>query len=126
MSNITNYHELLLEKQRLNLLLTERKILLKTEFEEVKEKLKPFSQIIGFVGKLTSKGSGNPLLNAGITIGVNLLLKKVLLRNAGWVIRLLMPAMVKNYLSHEAEETNNVFAKIGGFFKKRFKQHQQV
>jgi hypothetical protein len=123
MNNITNYRELLVEKQRLTLLLEERKILLQTEFEEVKEKLKPLSHLVNVVGKLSSKDTGNPLLNVGVSIGVNLLLKNVLLRNAGWIVKLLMPAMVKNYLSHEPEQTTGFFNKIGGFLKKQFKQH---
>ena len=126
MNNITTYQDLLQEKQRLTLLLAERNMLVKAEFVAIKTKLKPLTNIIDVVEKMSSKDTRNPLVNAGIDIGVNLLLKNVLLRNAGWIIKLLMPALVKNYLSHETSEVESVFAKIKGFFKKQFKQHQQA
>ena len=126
MNNITTYNDLLQEKQRLTLLLAERKILVKTEFEEIKLKLKPITNIIDVVEKVTSKDTSNPLLNSAIGMGVNFLLKNVLLRNAGWVTKLVLPVLAKNYLSHEVDETKNFFSKIGGFIKRKFKQHQQA
>lgn len=125
-NNITTYDDLLQEKKRLKLMLEERKILVQTEFEEIKVKLKPVTNIINTVEKMTSKDRSNPLLNAGIDIGVNLVIKKLLLRNAGFVAKLLIPMLAKNYLSHEVEEKDNLFTKIGGFFKKTFKQYQQA
>ena len=125
MNNITTYNDLVQERQRLSLLLEERKILVKTEFEEIKIKLKPLTNIVEVVEKMSSKDTSNPLLNAGISMGVNFLLKNVLLRNAGWITRLVLPVLAKNYLSHEVEEKNNVFSKIGKFFKRTFlKPHQ--
>ena len=125
MNNITTYNDLMQEKQRLSLLLEERKILVKTEFEEIKLKLKPLTNIVEVVEKMSSKDTSNPLLNAGISMGVNFLLKNVLLRNAGWITRLILPVLAKNYLSHEVEEKNNIFSKIGKFVKRTFsKQHQ--
>jgi hypothetical protein len=125
MNNITTYNDLVQERQRLSLLLEERKILVKTEFEEIKIKLKPLTNIVEVVEKMSSKDTSNPLVNAGISMGVNFLLKNVLLRNAGWITRLVLPVLAKNYLSHEVEEKNNIFSKIGKFFKRTFlKPHQ--
>jgi hypothetical protein len=124
MSNqITTYEELLQEKKRLKLLLEERKILVQTEFEEIKVKLKPVTSIIETVEKMTTKDKSNPLLNMGIDVGVNLILKKLLLRNAGFIVKLLVPLLAKNYLSHEVEEPNNIFSKLGKFVRKTF-MHQ--
>lgn len=120
MSKITNYEELLAEKQRLKLLLSEREMELKTEFEEIKAKLRPLAQIMDFAEKITSKEKNNPLINTGIEVGVNFLLRKVLLRNAGWIIKLLMPVLVRNYLTHEVKEENGWMQKITRFFKKQF------
>ena len=125
MNNITTYNDLVQEKQRLSLLLEERKILVKTEFEEIKLKLKPLTHIVEVVEKMSSKDTSNPFINAGISMGVNFLLKNVLLRNAGWITRLVLPVLAKNYLTHEVEEKNNIFSKIGKFVKRTFsKQHQ--
>ncbi len=120
MTNIHSYAELLEEKQRLTLLLAERKVLVKAEFEDIKEKLKPAKAAWEWVNKLTSKDNTNPLLNAGIDVGVNFLLKKVFLRNAGFIVKLVMPFVVKNFLSHEVAESDNIFTKVGGLFKGNF------
>ncbi len=122
-SHIQSYSDLLEEKKRLKLLLEERKILVQAEFEVIKVKLKPVSTIIDTVEKMTTKDKSNPLINMGIDVGVNLLLKKLLLRNAGFIVKLIVPMLAKNYLSHEVEEKNNIFSKIGSFFKKQFKSH---
>ena len=120
MTNIHSYKELLEEKQRLTLLLAERKVLVKAEFEDIKEKLKPAKAAWGWIQKLTSKDASNPLLTAGIDVGVNILLKKVFLRNAGFIIKLVMPFVVKNFLSHEVAEKENIFTRMGGLFKGNF------
>jgi len=126
MNNITTYNDLVLEKKRLRLLLEERKILVQVEFEEVKIKLKPLTHIIDMVEKITSKDKRNPLFNVGVDLGVNLLLKNVFLRNAGFIVKLIVPLLAKNYLSHEVEETKDVFSKIGHFIKKKIRQYQQA
>lgn len=119
MNNINTYRELEVEKQRLRLLLNERKILMEAEFENVKAKLKPFLHILDFTDKITTKDRHNPLINKGIEVGVNFLLKKVLLRNAGWVTSFILPLILKNYLSHEVAENPTWIQKIGHFLKKK-------
>ncbi len=125
-NSIRNYNDLLLEKQRLTLLLNERKILLKTEFEEVKISLKPVKRVFEIVGKFTSKDSSNPLLTASIDMGINLVVKNFLLRNAGWIVKLVMPALLKNYLSHEITEDGNFLSKVGNFIKRQIRHYQQA
>lgn len=121
MSNITSYQDLLIEKQRLTLLLYERKIQLTTEFEQIKTKLRPLAGILDFAEKITTKDRNNPLINMGIEVGVNLLLKKVLLRNAGWIIKIIMPFVVKNFLSHEAAENPTWIQKMVHMIKKKIR-----
>jgi hypothetical protein len=57
-------------------------------------------------------------------MAVNFLLKNVLLRNAGWVAKIVLPIIAKNYLSHEMEGANDIFSKITRFIKRKIKQHQ--
>jgi hypothetical protein len=120
MSKISNYEELLLEKQRLKLLLSEREMALRTEFEEIKSKLKPLTTILDFTEKITTRDSSNPLINTGIDVGVNFLLRNVLLRNAGWIVKLLMPVFVRNYLSNEVKEHPAWLQKVMRFVRKQF------
>ena len=119
MSSIKSYKDLLEEKQRLKLLLHERQIAIKAEFEVVKAKLKPVHTVLEFVEKITTRDKHNPLVNTGIEVGVNFLLRKVVLRNAGWIAKILMPVFVRNYLSHEVEENAGWINKIGRFLKKK-------
>ena len=124
--HIQNYNDLLVEKQRLTLLLNERKIIVMTEFEEIKTSLKPVKSILGVIEKFTSKDSGNPLLTTGIDIAVNMVVKKFFLRNAGFLVKLIMPALLKNYLSHEITEDGNLFSRIGNFIKRKTRHYQQA
>ena len=120
MNKISTYEELLHEKQRLKLLLSEREMALRTEFEDIKSKLKPFTSIMAFAEKITTKDGNNPLISTGIDVGVNFLLRKVLLRNAGWIVKLLMPVFVRNYLSHEVKEHPGWLQKATRFLRKQF------
>jgi hypothetical protein len=124
MNSINTYDDLMQEKRRLKLVLEERKILVQAEFEEIKIKLKPVTNVIEMVEKLSKKDKSNPLFNMGVDVGVNLLLKKVLLRNAGFIVKLLVPLMAKNYISHEGEEVKTIFSQVSEFIKKKFKRHQ--
>jgi hypothetical protein len=119
MSNITSYKDLLDERQRLKLLLYEREIEVKTEFAHLKTKLKPISHIIDFAEKLTRKDRHNPMVTAGIDLGIDFLLKKVLLRNAGWIVKVVGPLFVRNYLSHEVAEKAPWIRKVETFLKRK-------
>lgn len=119
MSNISSYQDLMTEKQRLTLLLNERKIELSAEFEEVKIKLKPLGGVLDFAEKITTTDRSNPLINMGIELGVNFLLKKVILRNAGWAIKIFTPLFVRNFLSHEVGEQATWVQKVERFIKKK-------
>lgn len=119
MSNITTYQDLIVEKQRLKLLLYEREIELKAEFENIKIKLKPLAGILDFADKITTADRKNPLINIGIELGVNFLLKKVLFRNAGLVTKLLVPLFAKNYLSNEVAQKATWVQRVGHFLKKK-------
>ena len=124
--HIQNYNDLLVEKQRLTLLLNERKIIVMTEFEEIKTSLKPVKSILGVIEKFASKDSGNPLLTTGIDIAVNMVVKKFFFRNAGFLVKLIMPALLKNYLSHEITEDGNLFSRIWNFIKRKTRHYQQA
>jgi len=120
MNNIATYEDLKTEKQRLTLLLHEREMALKSEFEVVKQRLKPVGSLLEFAEKITTKDKNNPMVNTGIDIGVNFLLRNLLLRNAGMIAKVLMPVLVRNYITHEVHDNAGWVQKIGKFFKKQF------
>ncbi len=120
MNKISTYDGLLQEKQRLKLILSEREMALRTEFEDIKAKLRPLGTVMEFAEKITTKDANNPLISTGIDVGVNFLLRKVLLRNAGWIVKMLMPIFVRNYLSHEVQEHPAWLQKVTRFIRKQF------
>ncbi|SJZ97632.1 hypothetical protein [Sediminibacterium ginsengisoli] len=119
MTKISTYQDLLNEQARLESSLAVTKTEITKEIAEWKEKLKPVGNVLNTVGKMTNRDTSNPLANLGIDLGVNFLLKKVLLRNAGWITRLLGPLLVRNYLTHEVNKPKNIFGKAVDWIKKK-------
>jgi hypothetical protein len=120
MTKLSTYDELLSERQRLKLQLQNEKVELMGELEIIRQKLKPVSTMIEFAEKLVTKDKTNPVVDTGLSIGVDLLLRKVVLRNSGWIIKLLAPLFVRNYLSHEIHENSGWIQKIEHFIRKKF------
>lgn len=119
MTKINSYNDLLLEKYALEDKLSATTASIKVKIEDLKKQLKPVEAAIDTIGKFTHKDTSNPLANFGIGMGVNLLLKNVLLRNAGWVTKLVMPVLVRNFLTHEVNRPKNIFDKISDFVKEK-------
>ncbi len=118
-NSIATYDDLVTEKKRLTLLLQDRKMELKAEYEDLKAKLKPLGTMAEFAQKITTKDRSNPLVSTGIEIGVNFLLRNLVFRKAGWAVKILAPLFVRNYLSHEANENGGWLDKVGRFIKKK-------
>jgi hypothetical protein len=75
------------------------------DVRNIKELLKPAHIILKTTGKLFHH-ENNSLLGTGVTVGLDFLLKKILLRNAGWISRLVLPFFIKN-------ATNNLLSAQG-------------
>jgi hypothetical protein len=120
MTKLSTYDELISERQRLKLQLQEEKVEMMGELAIIRQKLKPVSTMVEFAEKLVTKDKTNPVVDTGLSIGVDLLLRKVVLRNAGWIVKLLAPLFVRNYLSHEIHENSGWIQKIEHFIKKKF------
>ena len=98
---IETYDDLLEEKARLEELLKAQKALVKEDAELVKDSLRPIghtiSNVYSVVHSLTARPKTSPLVSLGLDFGVELLLKRMLLANSGWLVRVLVPYLVKNY-----------------------------
>ena len=99
-NKIQTYHDLVEEKKRLEALLIVNKEQISTNWVEMKQEFEPVNNIIGFFGKLTTRDKSNPLVNMGIDVAGDLVLRKFLLARAGWATRLVIPYLVKNYSSN--------------------------
>ena len=113
MIKINTYTTLLNEKQRLKLLLETHKIIIKEDAAMIRQTIKPATDALGVISKFTNRDRTNPLLNLGVDFGVDLLVRKLLLGRAGWIYKIIVPFIVKNFSS-------NIFAenKKFGFLNK--------
>lgn len=111
---IQKYDDLLEEKRRLEQLLSGQKDQISTHWIDMKKEFVPVNNIIAFFSKLTTRDKSNPLVNMGIDVAGDLLLRKILLAKMGWATRLVVPFLLKNYSS-------NVFADKGKSFLLKIK-----
>jgi hypothetical protein len=114
MKKITNYHDLVAEKQRLRQKLDLLKRDMSSEVHEIKEKFSFITKILGFV---TGNGNhrapetkGHPLLKMGAALGVDLLLGPRLAK-AGLLTRMAVPPILRGI-------TSNIH-RIVHFFKRK-------
>ena len=98
---IQTYQDLVDEKKQLEALLVVHKATLRQDVEDIKQELAPLRSAVSFVSRLLIKRDSNFLVDAGISTLVNVGVKKFLLaRAAGWLTRLVVPFLVKNFSSN--------------------------
>jgi hypothetical protein len=119
---IVTYEELMLEKNRLQVLLKVQKELVREDINEIKQELAPVKSVISFAGKLVSKEPGNFLLNATSNTIIDLVVKKLLLSRSGWLTKIAVPFLLKNYTSHVIDDNKDtILRKIFSLFKRKDK-----
>jgi hypothetical protein len=121
---INSYKELLEEKARLNALLLTQEQQIKEDWQSLKEELKPAILIGATLKKVFTRSASLTAAQLGINVLTDGFVKKVLLRKAGWLIRLVVPLLIKNYASHI--ETGGLVSKIKQFFRKKEKEEEQA
>ena len=109
---ILTYNDLLEEKSRLENLLKAQKELIQLDVQEIKNELKPATNILNFVGNVGESARKNPLLGFAMGMGTDLLLRKFLFNKVGFVAKLVLPFLVRNASSKIVSKTK------GGFLKK--------
>lgn len=117
---IRTYKDLCEERERLQKKLTAQKQRVKDDWHDLKQEFNPVRNAIGVFGKMTHPDRSNPLLNVGLKIASDLLLKNFVLAKAGWAARLAVPFVVKNFSSHViAEKGAGFINKVTNLFKGR-------
>lgn len=97
---ITTYEDLLQEKERLKALLQAQKELVRHDIEEIKEQLAPVKSAISLVSKFATRDKSNLLLTTATEGIIDLVVKKLILSRAGWITKLVVPFLMKNFSSH--------------------------
>ena len=100
MSKIRTYQDLLEEKKHLEDELGNKRELIRKDVADLKEEWRPITDLLSSLGKITTKGKTNPLLAIGIDIIGEVLVKNILLTRSGWITRLVVPFLAKNFSTH--------------------------
>jgi len=72
------------------------------------------------VNKMATRDNTAPIFNFGMEMGIDLFVRKFLLARAGWLTKIVIPFLVKNYSSHfiGEEKREALMKKVKGFFQK--------
>ena len=116
---IRSYEDLEREEQLLEELLQAQKQLVELDIQQLKTQLKPAAMALRFFNNITTVDKSNPLLNEGANTAIDFILKKIVLAKAGWITKLLVPMVVKNYSSHfiadhKQDFVQKIFSLLGG------------
>ena len=117
---IKTYEDLEQEKMRLMNVLKSQEELIKIDVAGVKEGLKPFGKAADMVKKMATRDNTAPVMNFGLEMGIDLLVRKLILARAGWFAKIVVPFLVKNYSSHiiGEEKREALMKKVKNFLRK--------
>lgn len=94
-TNIQNIDDLRAERARLKNQMELSKLYMQQQAAAIKTELNPARQAVGVIGDmLTSPQKG--LLNLGVGLGVDTIIRRGLLARAGWLPRLVIPFLARN------------------------------
>lgn len=122
-SNINTYEELEREKQELEVLLQFHKGQIRQDIRDIKEEFQPARHAVSVIGKLFTKDKSSPLLTGGAGMLIDLGLR-ALLGRAGWITKLIVPFLVKNYSSHVlSDKKPGILRKLKALFSRNGTTH---
>ena len=110
-TTIDTYKDLVQEERRLKQRLRMQKAALREHYHALTDKLAPVERIAGMVKNATTPSVKNPLVNTGINLGIDMLLRGFYNSKVGWIPKLVLPFVLKNLSS------NLVNKKGKGIFK---------
>lgn len=94
-AKINSVEDLRREKKRLKLELKKTELLIKEDFAWAKNELAPLRVAGKFVGNaLVNKNNG--LVNDGLRILIDTVVKNLVLSRAGWITKMIVPFVLKN------------------------------
>lgn len=105
MTRISNYNELVAERIRIQQELAVQKAQISEEIREIKDKLKPVTNILSFFNTSKKQSFKSTAMQVGANIGIDVLLRNTLLGRAGWLTRLILPFVAKKISSKVIEKT---------------------
>ena len=113
-----SYKDLELEKQKLEATLRVQKEMIRRDVTELREEFRPVKEALRFVGKFTTRDKSNPAIALGVDVAGDAILKNGLLKKTGWLTRIIVPFLAKNYATHAiADKENNFFHRLAAKLK---------
>jgi hypothetical protein len=110
---IRTYSDLCAERERVKNLLVVQKQRIKDDWDGLKHEFIPVKNAFGVFGKMTKPDKSNPLINSGVKVATDLFITKFVLGKAGWVAKLAVPFVLKNYSTHLiADKGKNFVARV--------------
>jgi hypothetical protein len=111
-TNIKNIDDLRAERARLKNEIELSKTQMRGSIDAIKEELSPARHVVNFVGDfLTNRNKG--LLNVGVGIGVDSIIRNGILRRAPWPLRILVPFLLKNFAGNMIHNNKDTIMKKG-------------
>lgn len=120
MNKISTYQDLSNEEERLKAKLKLQEIVIRQDLMAFKENLEPVKKVYDQVHKVFTRDNRVPVFNIGLELGLDLLLRRFILRRAGWFARIFVPYVMKNYASHliGEEKRKAIIKKVQDLFNK--------
>jgi hypothetical protein len=106
MNKISNYTELVAERKILETRIVEQKKVINNGINELKVKLEPFMYLLPVLNVFKSGRSGGSFLKFVASAGIDLLVGQKLLTKANWLVRLIVPMLLKSVTKKAIEEGN--------------------
>jgi hypothetical protein len=106
MNKISNYTELVAERRILETRIVEQKKVINNGISELKEKLAPFMYLLPVLNVFKSGRSGGSFLKFVASAGIDLLVGQKLLTKANWLVRLIVPMLLKTVTKKAIEGGN--------------------
>ena len=97
---ITTYDDLLIHRQQLEELLESQELLIRYEYMELKDQLRPIQKVLSTVSDFATRDKKAWILNEAFGLIVDKLVKELLLSNSGFIAKNILPELIKNYSSH--------------------------
>jgi hypothetical protein len=100
MNDITTFHDLLMEKEKLETALAAQKQLIHQDFLELKDEFRPAIDLLSKVSKITDRDRSNPLIAIAVTLASEIFLKNMLFSKSGKVVQFTIPFIAKKAVTY--------------------------
>jgi len=119
---IKTYKDLCEERERVKNLLVVQKQRIRDDWDGLKHEFVPVQKAFGVLGKMASPDKSSPLMNAGIKAATDIFITKFVLGKAGWITKLAVPFVIRNYSTHVIADKGTTFiARVARFLRSKKK-----